>query len=77
VTTQIDCDPVYGELNLNLSGQRPGDFPHEAHCDGPLADGDIRPNPSPWVPGMAIGHPTRKFGALYENLLLEEQSLAR
>src|ERR1700722_949611 len=64
------------ELNLDLSGHRLGDFPHEAHYDGSLADADIRPNPNLWVLEMAIRHPTRRFGAFYEDLLLEEQSFA-
>jgi methionyl aminopeptidase len=64
------------ELNLDLSGHRLGDFPHEAHYNGSLADADIRPNPNLWVLEMAIRHPTRKFGAFYEDLLLEDQSFA-
>jgi Xaa-Pro aminopeptidase len=64
------------ELNLDLSGHRLGDFPHEAHYDGSLADADIRPNPNLWVLEIAIRHPTRKFGAFYEDLLLEEQTFA-
>lgn len=64
------------ELNLDLSGHRLGDFPHEAHYDGSLAEADIRPNPNLWVLEIAIRHPTRKFGAFYEDLLLEEQAFA-
>ena len=64
------------ELNLDLSGHRLGDFPHEAHYDGSLAEADIRPNPNLWVLEMAIRHPTRPFGAFYEDLLLEDQSFA-
>src|ERR1700689_5016459 len=58
------------------SGPRLGDFPHEAHYDGSLADADIRPNPNLWVLEMAIRHPTRPFGAFYEDLLLDDQSFA-
>jgi methionyl aminopeptidase len=64
------------ELNLDLSGHRLGDFPHEAHYDGSLAEADIRPNPNLWVLEIAIRHPTREFGAFYEDLLLEDQSFA-
>ena len=64
------------ELNLDLSGHRLGDFPHEAHYDGSLADADIRPNANLWVLEMAIKHPTRPFGAFYEDLLLSDQSFA-
>jgi methionyl aminopeptidase len=106
VTTQIDCDRVYGNAE-GTAGQTSacGDDPehykagrdvralwdevreqwfttgmtrtaHEAHGDGSLADADIRPNPNLWVPGMEIRHPTRRFGAFYENLLLEDKSFA-
>ena len=64
------------ELNLDLSGHRLGDFPHEAHYDGSLADAGIRPHPNLWVLEIAIKHPTRPFGAFYEDLLLADQSFA-
>jgi len=34
----------------------------------------LRPSPLPWVLEIAIIHPERKFGAFYEDLLLENQS---
>jgi hypothetical protein len=43
---------------------------------GPLADADIRPNPNLCLLEMAIRYPTRKFGAFYEDLPLEDQSFA-
>jgi methionyl aminopeptidase len=61
-------------LNLDLSGHRLSDYPHSAHYDGPLADVAFRPNPNLWVLEIAIIHPDRKFGAFYEDLLLEDQS---
>jgi methionyl aminopeptidase len=61
-------------LNLDLSGHRLSDFPHSAHYDGPMAEVDIVPSPDLWVLEIAIVHPTRKFGAFYEDLLLEDQS---
>ncbi len=59
---------------MALSGHRLSDFPHSAHYDGPLADVDFRPNPNLWVLEIAIIHPDRRFGAFYEDLLLEDQS---
>ena len=47
---------------------------HSAHYDGPLAEVEFRPNPNLWVLEIAIAHPERKFGAFYEDLLLEDQS---
>lgn len=61
-------------LNLDLSGHRLSDFPHSAHYDGPLADVDFKPAPNLWVLEIAIVHPEQKFGAFYEDLLLEDQS---
>jgi Xaa-Pro aminopeptidase len=62
------------KLNLDLSGHRLSDYPHSAHYDGPLADVAFRPNPNLWVLEIAIIHPKRRFGAFYEDLLLEDQS---
>lgn len=62
------------KLNLDLSGHRLSDFPHEAIYEGPLADIDFRPKPNLWVLEMAIIHPDGSFGAFYEDLLLEDQS---
>jgi Xaa-Pro aminopeptidase len=64
-------------LNLDLSGHRLSEFPHEAHYDGSLADADLCPKPNLWVLEMAIAHPERKFGAFYEDILLEDQSHAQ
>ena len=61
-------------LNLDLSGHRLSEFPHEAHYDGSLADADLRPKPNLWVLEMAIAHPEGTFGAFYEDILLENQS---
>jgi methionyl aminopeptidase len=62
------------KLNMDLSGHRLSDFPHAAHYDGPMAEVDFRPAPKLWVLEIAIIHPTRTFGAFYEDLLLEDQS---
>jgi Xaa-Pro aminopeptidase len=61
-------------LNLDLSGHRLSDFPHSTHYDGPMAEVDFRPSPHLWVLEIAIIHPQRRFGAFYEDLLLEDQS---
>jgi methionyl aminopeptidase len=62
------------KLNMDLSGHRLSEFPHSAHYDGPLADVAFRPSPNLWVLEIAIAHAERKFGAFYEDLLLENQS---
>jgi Xaa-Pro aminopeptidase len=68
--------PALYEYAVKRAEELGWDFPHEAHYDGSLADADIRPNPNLWVLEMAIRHPTRQFGAFYEDLLLEDQSFA-
>ena len=61
-------------LNRDLSGHRLSEFPHSVHYDGAMAAVDFRPSPLLWVLEIAIIHPERKFGAFYEDLLLENQS---
>ena len=61
------------ELNMDLSGHRISEFPHEAHYAGPLADVDFTPSAGPmWVLEIHIRHPTEKFGAFYEDMLLDD-----
>jgi len=61
-------------LNMDLSGHRLSDFPHSVHYDGSLAEVDLPPSPNLWVLEIAIAHPEQRFGAFYEDLLLEDQS---
>jgi methionyl aminopeptidase len=61
-------------LNRDLSGHRLSEFPHSVHYDGAMATVDFRPSPLLWVLEIAIIHPERRFGAFYEDLLLENQS---
>lgn len=61
------------ELNLDLSGHRLSEFPHEVHYPGPMADVDFTPSGGPlWVLEMHIRHPTEKYGAFYEDMLLDD-----
>lgn len=62
------------KLNRDLSGHRLSEFPHSVHYDGAMAAVDFRPAPLLWVLEIAIIHPERKFGAFYEDLLLDDQS---
>lgn len=57
-------------LNLDLSGHRLSDFPHDVHYDGSLADITFHPAPKLWVLEVQIRHPDKPFGAFYEDLLL-------
>jgi Xaa-Pro aminopeptidase len=61
------------ELNMDLSGHRISEFPHEAHYPGPMADVDFTPSGGPvWVLEIHIRHPTKRFGAFYEDMLLDD-----
>jgi methionyl aminopeptidase len=62
------------QLNLDLAGHRLSDFPHSAHYRGSMAGLDLVPSSHLWVLEIAIVHPTRPFGAFFEDLLLEDQS---
>jgi Xaa-Pro aminopeptidase len=59
------------ELNLDMSGHRLSEFPHSAWHRGPLAEVEFAPSAGLWVLEIQIRHPTRPFGAFYEDLLLE------
>jgi Xaa-Pro aminopeptidase len=61
------------ELNMDLSGHRISEFPHEAHYPGPMAEIDFTPTAGPiWVLEIHIRHPTERFGAFYEDMLLDD-----
>ena len=63
------------ELNLELTGHRLSEFPHDAHYDGTLSDVGFRPTDGRWVLEIQIRHPEREFGAFFEDLLLEDDEL--
>ncbi len=60
------------ELNMDLSGHRISDFPHAVIYDGPMADVDFVPSAGLWVLEIHIRHPSRPFGAFFEDMLLDE-----
>ncbi|MGE4481250.1 M24 family metallopeptidase [Acidocella sp.] len=64
------------ELNLDLSGHRLSDFPHAAVYDGPMADVTFCPSPLLWVLEMHIRHPTKPYGAFFEDMLLDDSYFA-
>lgn len=60
------------ELNMDLSGHRLSDFPHEAIYAGPLADVEFKPSPLLWILEIHIRHPTAGYGAFFEDMLLDD-----
>jgi Metallopeptidase family M24 len=60
------------ELNLDLSGHRISDFPHAAIYDGPMNTLSFTPSRLLWVLEIHIRDPNMKFGAFYEDMLLDD-----
>lgn len=56
-------------LNLDIKGHRVSDFPHAIYRAGDLGDFQACPNVGLWILEIQIAHPTRAFGAFYEDLL--------
>jgi methionyl aminopeptidase len=69
------ADALGWKLNLGLTGHRLSDFPHKAQYAGVLGTVDLTPSPNLWVLEMAIASPDGTFGAFYEDMLLDDQSL--
>ena len=58
-------------LNMDIPGHRLADFPHKAIHEGTLASATFVPKTDLWVLEIQIRHPTRPFGAFFEDLMLE------
>ena len=59
------------QLNLEMTGHRISEFPHKAHYDGALIEQNFVPSPDLWILEIQLRHPTRPFGAFYEDLLTD------
>ena len=57
-------------LNLDIQGHRVSDYPHSIHKAGDLGRFDGVPVPGLWILEIQIAHPTKPFGAFYEDLLI-------
>ncbi|VVE69058.1 (Fe-S)-binding protein [Pandoraea captiosa] len=57
-------------LNLDIKGHRVSDFPHAIYKGGKLGDLADTPSGGLWILEIQIAHPTRRFGAFYEDLLV-------
>ena len=56
-------------LNLDIKGHRVSDFPRAIHRGGDLGDFDHYPNKGLWILEIQIAHPSKAYGAFYEDLL--------
>jgi Xaa-Pro aminopeptidase len=57
-------------LNLDILGHRVSDFPHAIYKAGDLGAFDRVPVAGVWILEIQIAHPTKPFGAFYEDLLI-------
>lgn len=57
-------------LNADIKGHRVSDFPHAIYKAGDLGDFDRCPDVGLWILEIQIAHPSRPFGAFYEDLLI-------
>jgi Xaa-Pro aminopeptidase len=57
-------------LNLDIKGHRVSDYPHSVHKGGDLGNFTEAPVPGVWILEIQIAHPTRPFGAFFEDLLI-------
>lgn len=58
-------------MNQDIKGHRVCDFPHAIYKAGNLGDFGKCPNTGLWILEIQIAHPSRPFGAFYEDLLVE------
>ena len=58
-------------LNLEIRGHRISDFPHAIYRAGALGDFASCPSAGLWILEIQIAHPTRPFGAFFEDMLFE------
>ncbi|MEZ5704866.1 MAG: M24 family metallopeptidase [Burkholderiaceae bacterium] len=61
------------ELNFDLPGHRVSDFPHAAIHTGSLAALEVPPSPMRWILEIHLRDPQQRFGAFYEDMLLNDE----
>lgn len=57
-------------LLAGASGHRISDFPHAAYHRGSLSSFESSPAESRWILEVQLRHPTRPFGAFFEDILV-------
>jgi hypothetical protein len=68
-----DCAIRRGwELSLDLSGHRIADFPHKVISNIPLSNVGFHPSKELWVLEIYICDKERRFGAFFEDMLLDD-----
>jgi hypothetical protein len=69
VGAAYSIDAMGWRLNLDIKGHRVSDFPHAIHRGGDLGDFENYPNAGLWILEIQIAHPSKPYGAFYEDLL--------
>lgn len=62
-------------LNWDVKGHRVSDFPHAIYKAGDLGDLETMPRTGLWILEIQLAHPTRPFGAFYEDLLIDASAV--
>ena len=65
-----EAEKLGWKLNLEIKGHRVSDFPHAIYRSGDLGDFDQVPDVGLWILEIQIAHPTKPFGAFFEDLLV-------
>ena len=66
------ADAMGWRLNWDVKGHRVSDFPHAIYKAGALGDLEVCPQTGLWILEIQISHPSRPFGAFFEDLLISE-----
>ncbi|MEO6918590.1 MAG: M24 family metallopeptidase [Collimonas sp.] len=64
------------QLNFDLPGHRVSDFPHAAIHTGSLAEFEQSPIPLRWILEIHLRDPQGRFGAFFEDMLLDDRFYA-
>lgn len=67
---QRTAESMGWQLNLGAPGHRIGDFPHAIYKADKLAALDFTPSDALWILEIQIRHPTKPFGAFFEDILI-------
>jgi Xaa-Pro aminopeptidase len=59
------------ELNAEITGHRVADFPHALYFKGSMGDMGFKPSAYIWVLEIQIRHPSKAYGAFYEDILVD------
>ena len=68
---RIAAESMGWRLNFDLPGHRISDFPHAAIYKGDLAEYEACPSPMRWILEIHILDPENRFGAFFEDMLLD------